>query len=128
MALADASSRPPGVAFDGVDARDVPDPPDACACMKGSGAWGNGGFHFRRFGAQDVSRQVDRALAELPKGSSDADREFVEKSTAARHTKYLGLHVAYERCPAFLAACEREIRERRDSTPRRGLGLVGSDL
>lgn len=115
------------VAYRPVPMADLPNPPDYCGCVKLPGCWGNEGFHFRRYGKADVNAEIDRALAELPRGTGDADRSIVERTVAARYSDYLGQHVAYERCPAFLAAVERDIREKRNGNGHRN-GLLGDDL
>lgn len=116
------------VAYRPVPMAELPNPPDYCSCHKLPDCWGNEGFHFRRYGRADVNAEVDRALAELPKGTTDADRAMVEKTAERRFSIYLGQHVAFERCPAFLAAVESDIRERRNGSNSHRNNLLGGDL
>ena len=116
------------VKYQPVPMTELPNPPDYCSCHKLPDCWGNEGFHFRRYGRADVNAEVDRALAELPKGTPDADRAVVERAIQRSYSAYLGQHVAFERCPAFLAAIERDIRERRNGSGSHRPSLIGNDL
>lgn len=111
-----------------VPATELPQPLDYCGCVKLPGCWGNDGFHFRRYGKPDLEREIDNSLAKLPQGSTDRERELVEKTTRDRYAAYLGTHVAYEPCPSFRAALLRQISERRQATGGNGRGILGGGL
>jgi hypothetical protein len=101
---------------------------DTCACHKGPVGYGREGWHLRRFGERDVEREIDRALAALPVGSSDEDRAAVERTTREWCAHYAGLPVAYERCPAYESAVRQSVVERRGKRLAAADDVLGSDL
>lgn len=77
---------------------------DTCSCIKEAGCCGRDGIHFQPFGRRDIEREIDRALAGLPQGATETEREQVENSARQWAGQYVGQMVAYEHCPAYITA------------------------
>lgn len=86
---------------------------DTCGCLKEAGCCGRDGLHFRPFGRRDVEREISRALAGLPMGTDDNGRRQVKEAARQFAERYIGLQVAYEHCPAYLAAAKQAADQRK---------------
>lgn len=106
-----------------------------CGCALPAGAWGAHGWHwtradqpllYRREKVRFAQERPDMSRAAL----ADAWQDWLETETAAgrmdrggmheRWRIYLGLPVAYERCPAYMAAYARSLGQEKAERQARG--------
>lgn len=126
--LSGALAKPP-VAAQPVErtGRPLPNLYDTCPCHKGPDGYGREAYHLRRYTERDLALEIDRALTELPPGI-DVDREVVERNVRHAFSRYLGLPVAYERCPYWHELQRRAIEARKAKLGTGSDDFLGSDL
>lgn len=95
---------------------------DTCPCFKGPDGYGREAYHLRRYTERDVAREVEKALAELPPDLTQFDREVVAGKARAMFSRYLGMPVAYERCPYY-----HELQQRIIDARKARLGIKDAD-
>lgn len=102
------------------------DEPSACSCRLPPGRWGQGGWHWGRATFNGLVRKFSGddpelyRLTEKARGASADEREGIEerqriiiRGIESVAEKQVGLPWAYERCPAYQAKVESEIRARK---------------
>lgn len=108
------------------------DEPSACSCRLPPGRWGQGGWHWGRAtedgllrreltilaeSDRDLRRLLDRAgdprLSREQRAQLDAQRQATLSEIRQTIQSGIGLPWAYERCPAYRARVESEIRVRK---------------
>jgi hypothetical protein len=75
------------------------DPEDACGCIKPTGAWGDQGWHHRHWTAADARRKL--------REQGDGNEREPTDAEVARFLATYTQPVAYERCPAYVRAVQR---------------------
>jgi hypothetical protein len=91
-----------------------------CGCHLPPTAWGEHGWHWARFGDNDLERAIRRHLAEHGALSAQDEGRIREQLTKDLET-YRGLPLAYAPCPRYRMAV-REGQEREHARRTAGAG------
>ncbi|HKJ88502.1 MAG TPA: hypothetical protein VKA48_08340 [Gammaproteobacteria bacterium] len=96
---------------------------DYCSCVKEEGCWGESGWHFRTAGELECFRRYP------DRDDHGACMRGLNRNRCldAGGCKHQGAALAYERCPAWSAARQRKIDERRREESRKTAETIFAD-